>query len=66
MMALSSSARMPALASAAVAALTPISELCSPSAERRRSRMPVRLTIHSSVVSTFFIMSALVTTCAGR
>ena len=38
----------------------------SAGAAMRRSRMPVRWTIHSSEVSTFFASSALVRMCSGR
>ena len=66
MMASKSVGAMPALARAALAAAAPMSELCSSAAEMRRSRMPVWLTIHSSLVSTRFSRSALVRIWAGR
>ena len=50
--------------SAARAAFTAISVLVSP-AETRRSLMPVRVKIHSSVVSTIPSRSRLVTTLLG-
>jgi hypothetical protein len=49
-----------------VAAYRARSPVVSPSAARRRSRMPVRDEIHSSVVSTIFSRSALVTIFSGR
>ena len=55
-----------AMASASSAALTPRSEVSSLSSATRRSRMPVRWRIHSSVVSTRLASSALVTTRDGR
>jgi hypothetical protein len=48
---------MPACFSAAVAAPIARSDVCSPSAAIRRSLMPVRCVIHSSVVSTMRAMS---------
>src|SRR5689334_16085615 len=47
----------PAISSARVAAANARSELSWPSATMRRSRMPVRVTIHSSEVSTIFSRS---------
>ncbi len=41
------------------------SEVASPSATTRRSRIPVRSTIHWSFVSTSFSRSAFVTTFSG-
>ena len=59
-------ASTPAAASAACAALMPMAEVVSPSAAIRRSRIPVRWVIHSSVVSTMRERSELVTTRLGR
>ena len=56
----------PALASAAFAASKPRSEVNSPSAATRRSRMPVRCRIHSSDVSTIFERSSLERIFSGR
>ena len=42
-----------------------MSLVCSPSAAMRRSLMPVREVIHSSLVSTIFSRSALVITRSG-
>ena len=53
----SSSGAMPATASASRAACTLRVVVVSSSAAMRRSRMPVRLTIHSSDVSTSFSRS---------
>ena len=47
------------------AALIARSEVASFSSTMRRSRMPVRWTIHSSLVSTIFSRSALVSTRLG-
>jgi len=43
-----------------------MSEVNSSAAAMRRSLMPVRVVIHSSVVSTSFSSSALVRTREGR
>jgi len=61
-----SAALRPAASSAGRAAATARSEVNSPSAAMRRSRMPVRSTIHSSLVSSRAARSALVSTRAGR
>jgi hypothetical protein len=55
-----------ALASAARAACSARSEVSSPAAAIWRSRMPVRCTIHSSVVCTDFASSSLLRIRAGR
>ena len=55
----------PAIASASFDAASERSEHASWSAAMRRSRMPVRVTIHSSDVSTIFSRSKLVRTRAG-
>jgi hypothetical protein len=55
-----------ALISAARAACSARSEVSSPAAAMWRSRMPVRCTIHSSVVSTERASSSLLRTRAGR
>src|SRR5688500_7449206 len=56
---------MPATARASRAAFTLRVEVFSSSAAIRRSRMPVRLTIHSSEVSTSFERSSFVSTRDG-
>src|SRR5512134_2785371 len=56
---------IPARATAARAASTPRSDAPVPGSTNRRSRMPVRWTIHSSVVSIRCMSSALVTTRRG-
>ncbi len=61
-----SSAVMPASSSAFCAALDARSLVCSSGAAMRRSLMPVRETIHSSVVSTIFSSSAFVRMRSGR
>ena len=61
----SSDALTPAASSALCAAVTARSPVVSPSAAIWRSRMPVRVRIHSSLVSTIFSRSALVTTRSG-
>ena len=61
-----SAAKTPACSSAARAAAAPRSLVCSPSPAIRRSLMPVRDVIHSSLVSTIFSISAFVMTRAGR
>src|SRR5690348_7130700 len=61
----SSNALTPASANACWAARNARSPVVSPSAATRRSRMPVRVRIHSSLVSTIFSRSALVTTRSG-
>ena len=57
---------MPALSSARRAAAVARSEVSSPSAAMWRWRMPVRAAIHSSLVSTIFDRSSLVSTLSGR
>src|SRR5512144_2485381 len=57
---------MPALSSAARAAAVPMVEVSSPLAAMRRSLIPVRVAIHSSVVSTTLARSSLVNTRFGR
>jgi hypothetical protein len=59
-------ASTPAAASAARAAASAMSEVVSPFAAMRRSRMPVRCVIQSSEVSTIRDNSALVRTRLGR
>src|SRR5581483_3340528 len=61
-----SAAARPASVRAARAASTARSEVPWPAATTRRSRIPVRSTIHSSLVSTRLARSALVTRCSGR
>ena len=61
----SCSGEMPALASARRAAAVARSEVASPSAAKRRSRMPVRSRIHSSFVSRNDANSAFGTTRSG-
>jgi len=61
-----SSGVRPAASSARRLACSARSLVASFSATIWRSRMPVRLTIHSSVVSTRFSRSALVSTISGR
>ena len=56
---------MPARSMASRAALVAMSEVNSSSAAMRRSLMPVRVVIHSSVVSTIFSRSALVRIRSG-
>ena len=51
--------------SALRAACSARSDCCSPS-QKCRVRMPVRVAIHSSLVSTSLLISSLVTTLAGR
>ena len=46
-------------------ASAPITDVVSPGAPTRRSRMPVRVAIHSSEVSRVRVSSALVTTRSG-
>ena len=58
--------RRPAAASAWREAASARSLVDSPSAAMWRSRMPVRATIHSSVVSTIDSRSRLVRTFSGR
>src|SRR6188472_4008862 len=60
-----SDASTPATASASRAACTDRVVVVSSSAAMRRSRMPVRLTIHSSEVSTMVDSSSLVMTRSG-
>ena len=60
-----SSAFTPASASARLAASAARSEVAWSSRAMCRSLMPVRVTIHSSVVSTIFSSSALVRTRSG-
>ena len=59
-------AEEPAAASACRAASTQKSERTSPSPATRRSLIPVRVVIQSSVVSSIFSRSAFVSTRAGR
>jgi len=61
----SSDALTPAASSARCAARNARSPVVSPSAAIWRWRMPVRVRIHSSLVSTIFSRSALVTTRSG-
>src|SRR5689334_11262618 len=61
-----SSGPTPAAAIAFFAAAAPRSDVVSPSAAMWRFLMPVRAVIHSSVVSTIFARSSLVSTFAGR
>ena len=58
-------ASTPASARAAIAAGRAISVSASSFAAIRRSRIPVRSTIHSSVVSTSFASSSFVSTRSG-
>ena len=60
-----SSGSIPAVRIARKDATAAIEAVVSWAAATRRSRMPVRLTIHSSDVSTIRSRSALVRTCAG-
>ena len=60
-----SSGSMPAVWIARSAATAPIEAVVSLAAATRRSRMPVRDTIHSSFVSTIRSRSALVRTWRG-
>ncbi len=60
-----SAASTPALASASRAAGSAMSVSASSGAAKRRSRMPVRSTIHSSEVSTIVESSAFVITRSG-
>src|SRR5688500_13701604 len=60
-----SSSAMPACLMAAVPASIARVDVVSPSPAIRRSRMPVRATIHSSLVSTLASRSALVSVAAG-
>ena len=60
-----SSGSRPAVRIARSAATAPMDAVVSSAAATRRSRMPVRLTIHSSDVSTIRSRSALLSTCAG-
>jgi hypothetical protein len=61
-----SAGTMPAASSAAREAASARSDVISSSAAMWRARMPVRATIHSSLVSTLLASSALVTRFAGR
>src|SRR5688572_33242371 len=61
----SSDGSSPATASASRAAMTLSDVVVSSSAAIRRSRMPVRLTIHSSLVSTMVASSSFVITRDG-
>ena len=56
---------MPACAIAPSAASLAMSDVAIPSLTMCRSRMPVRCRIHSSLVSTSFSRSALVSTRGG-
>ena len=60
-----SSGSRPAVWIARSAATAAMDAVVSSAAATRRSRMPVRVTIHSSDVSTIRSRSALVRTCAG-
>ena len=60
-----SSGSMPAVRIARMDATAAIEAVVSCAAATRRSRMPVRDTIHSSEVSTIFSRSAFVRTCDG-
>ena len=60
-----SSGSRPAVRIARSAATAAIDAVVSWAAATRRSRIPVRLTIHSSYVSTIRSRSALVRTWAG-
>src|SRR2546425_7587475 len=60
-----SSSRTPACSIARRAASVPMSDVHIQSGAMRRSLIPVRVTIHSSVVSTIFSRSALVSTRSG-
>jgi hypothetical protein len=64
-MASSSSASMPRRSRAIRRARTPMSEEAIPGSTHRRVRMPVRVKIHSSLVSTILARSSLVTTRSG-
>ena len=55
----------PAFAIALIAASLPRSDVATPGSTMCRSRMPVRCRIHSSVVSTIFSRSALVSSRGG-
>lgn len=61
----SSSAAMPAMARASLLAWAARSESFSSFPMIRRLRTPVRVTIHSSLVSTYLARSSLVTTVEG-
>ena len=56
---------MPAVRMARIEATAAIDAVVSWAAATRRSRMPVRVRIHSSEVSTIFSRSALVRICEG-
>ena len=60
-----SSGVSPAFAIAVIAASFPRSDVATPGSTMWRSRMPVRCRIHSSVVSTIFSRSALVSSRGG-
>jgi hypothetical protein len=60
-----SATETPASVKARSAAFTPMSEAASPGAAMRRSRIPLRVTIHSSEVSTRWAISALVRMRSG-
>ena len=64
-MASTSAGAMPARSRARRAAAVPMADDVSSAAAMRRSRMPVRVWIHSSLVSTSFSRSAFVSTFAG-
>ena len=66
MMRSTSAGAMPRQASALRAACSARSDVVSAGAAMCRSRMPVRVRIHSSLVSTVRDSSSLVTTRAGR
>ena len=60
-----SSGSIPAVRIARIAATAAIDAVVSWAAATRRSRIPVRVTIHSSDVSTIRSRSWLVRTCSG-
>ena len=60
-----SSGSSPAVRIARSAATAAIDAVVSCAAATRRSRIPVRVTIHSSEVSTIRSRSAFVSTCDG-
>ncbi len=66
MMSSTSVGSRPRRSRASRAARTARSLVAVPGSARRRSRIPVRVRIHSSDVSTIFSRSALVTTRSGR
>ena len=66
MIKLISSARTPACSIARRAAAAPMSDVHWSAAAMRRSLMPVRVVIHSSVVSSIFSKSAFVKMPSGK